>query len=59
MNKEEDIRSIEIPLDNYKYKKINEEAIRLFEDFLNNGYIVEITKSIEDETPILRITKKE
>lgn len=55
----EDIKSIEIPLDNYKYKKINENAIKLMEGFFKNEYIVELTKSMEDETPILRITKKE
>ena len=57
VNKEE-IKSIEIPLDRERSKKISTAAINLMKDFFENKYTIELTESITDEIPILRITKE-
>lgn len=54
----EDIKSIEIPLDKTRSKQVTEKAIQLMETFFENNYIVELTESTIEEIPILRITKK-
>ena len=55
---EKDIKSIEIPLDKEKSKKINSKALSFIENFLYKKFTVELSNSLDDELPILRITKK-
>lgn len=57
VNKEE-VKTIEIPLDKERSKKISSNAIDLMEYFFENKYTIELTESKTEEIPILRITKK-
>lgn len=54
-----EIKTVEIPLDKEKRKLIQDEkAIKFLEDFLDNKYIITITEDIDENIPILSITKK-
>ena len=55
---DKDIKSIEIPLDKERSKQINQKALTFMEKFLDNNFIIELSNSLDDELPILRITKK-
>ena len=54
-----EIKTFAIPIDRDRRKYIEDEkAIKLLEEFLDNKYTITITEDIDENVPILSITKR-
>ena len=54
-----EIQTFVIPIDRDRRKYIEDEkAIKLLEEFLDNKYTITITEDIDENVPILSITKR-